>query len=191
MSRATRFSPEVRERAGRMVGEQTPGHPSQWAAIRPIAEKIGCNPETRGWRGTIVSGSWSPWATCRLRSTRRSTAVPRPTSRPWHSTNRASGKLRPIQFTSNNVPCPLRRMRRTVHLLQPPNSHVRVERRRGELAVAEHLLDLPHVRPVFQEQRGRCVPEEVAASPATIRFPMDAGLEPQRLAESCRDHCSN
>ena len=50
MSRATRFSPEVRERAVRMVGEQTPAHPSQWAAIRSIAAKIGCNPETlRAW----------------------------------------------------------------------------------------------------------------------------------------------
>lgn len=50
MPRATRFSPEVRDRAVRMVGEQTPGHPSQWAAIRSIAEKIGCNPETlRSW----------------------------------------------------------------------------------------------------------------------------------------------
>jgi transposase len=50
MSRATRFSPEVRERAVRMVGEQTPAHPSQWAAIRSIAEKMGCSPETlRSW----------------------------------------------------------------------------------------------------------------------------------------------
>ena len=50
MSRATRFAPEVRERAVRMVGEQPPAHPSQWAAIRSIAEKIGCNPETlRSW----------------------------------------------------------------------------------------------------------------------------------------------
>ena len=50
MSRATQFSPEVRERAVRMVGEQTPAHPSQWAAVKSIAEKIGCNPETlRGW----------------------------------------------------------------------------------------------------------------------------------------------
>ena len=33
-----------------MVGEQTPAHPSQWAAIRSIAEKIGCTPETlRSW----------------------------------------------------------------------------------------------------------------------------------------------
>lgn len=50
MPRATRFSPEVRERAVRMVGEQTPAHPSPWAAIKSIAEKIGCNPETlRSW----------------------------------------------------------------------------------------------------------------------------------------------
>ena len=33
-----------------MVGAQTPAHPSQWAAIRSIAEKIGCTPETlRSW----------------------------------------------------------------------------------------------------------------------------------------------
>lgn len=50
MPRATRFSPEVRERAVRMVGEQAPAHPSQWAAIRSIAEKIGGNLETlRSW----------------------------------------------------------------------------------------------------------------------------------------------
>jgi transposase len=50
MPRATRFSPEVRERAVRMVGEQAPAHLSQWAAIKSIAEKIGCTPETlRAW----------------------------------------------------------------------------------------------------------------------------------------------
>jgi transposase len=50
MSRATRFSPEVRERAVRMVVEQAAAHASQWAAIKSIAEKIGCNPETlRAW----------------------------------------------------------------------------------------------------------------------------------------------
>jgi transposase len=50
MPRATRFSPEVRERAVRMVGEHTPAHASQWAAIKSIASKIGCNPETlRSW----------------------------------------------------------------------------------------------------------------------------------------------
>jgi transposase-like protein len=50
MPRPSPFSPEVRERAIRMVGEQTPAHGSQWAAIRSIAEKIGCNAETlRAW----------------------------------------------------------------------------------------------------------------------------------------------
>ncbi len=50
MPRTTRFSPEVRERAVRMVSEQTPSHHSQWAAIKSIAAKIGCNPETlRSW----------------------------------------------------------------------------------------------------------------------------------------------
>ena len=50
MPRQSSFSPEVRERAIRMVAEQTPAHGSQWAAIRSIAEKIGCNPETlRSW----------------------------------------------------------------------------------------------------------------------------------------------
>ena len=50
MARPGRFSPEVRERAGRMVFEHTPDHASQWAAITSIAEKIGCAAETlRSW----------------------------------------------------------------------------------------------------------------------------------------------
>ena len=40
------FAPEVRERAVRLVQEQQGTHPTQWAAIRSIAEKIGCNAET-------------------------------------------------------------------------------------------------------------------------------------------------
>ena len=50
MSRPSSFSPEVRERAIRMVHEQTSAHGSRWAAVRSIAEKIGCHPETlRSW----------------------------------------------------------------------------------------------------------------------------------------------
>lgn len=45
-----RFSPEVRERAIRLVREQTPQHASQWAAITAIAPKLGCTKETlRRW----------------------------------------------------------------------------------------------------------------------------------------------
>jgi transposase len=45
-----RFSPEVRERAVRMVRDHDGDHASQWAAISSIASKIGCTPETlRKW----------------------------------------------------------------------------------------------------------------------------------------------
>src|SRR4051794_39697848 len=47
---STKYAPEVRERAVRMVFEHQGDHASQWAAIGSIAAKIGCNAETpRGW----------------------------------------------------------------------------------------------------------------------------------------------
>ena len=50
MSTSKRYSPEVRERAVRLVFEQQGEHESQWAAIGSIAAKIGCTAETlRGW----------------------------------------------------------------------------------------------------------------------------------------------
>lgn len=50
MTRPSRFSPEVRDRAVRMVLEQQDKHESQWAAITSIAEKFGCSAETlRNW----------------------------------------------------------------------------------------------------------------------------------------------
>ena len=50
MSRQTRYSPEVRARAVRMVFEHLGEHASEWAAIGSIAAKIGCTAETlRGW----------------------------------------------------------------------------------------------------------------------------------------------
>ena len=52
MGRPTRYSPEVRERAVRMVREHGPEHPSQWAAMEAIAPKLGCTSETlRRWSG--------------------------------------------------------------------------------------------------------------------------------------------
>ncbi|WP_375293808.1 IS3 family transposase [Escherichia coli] len=50
MTKNTRFSPEVRQRAVRMVLESQDEYDSQWAAICSIAPKIGCTPETlRAW----------------------------------------------------------------------------------------------------------------------------------------------
>ena len=47
---SNRYSPEVRERAVRMVLDQAKEHASQWEAIASIAPKIGCTVETlRGW----------------------------------------------------------------------------------------------------------------------------------------------
>jgi transposase-like protein len=50
MNTSKRYSPEVRERAVRMVLEQQTEHSSQWATIQSIASKIGCTSETlRCW----------------------------------------------------------------------------------------------------------------------------------------------
>jgi len=50
MARPSKYSPEVRERAVRMVREHGGEHPSQWAAIASIAGKLGCTTETlRRW----------------------------------------------------------------------------------------------------------------------------------------------
>ena len=50
MSRQGRFSPEVRERAVKLVLEHQGEYDSQWAAIGSVAAKIGCTAETlRGW----------------------------------------------------------------------------------------------------------------------------------------------
>lgn len=40
--KSTKFSPEVMERAVRMLEESAEQHESQWAAIESVAAKIGC-----------------------------------------------------------------------------------------------------------------------------------------------------
>ena len=50
MTRATRCPPELRERAVRLVREHRDEHPSEWAAIRSVAGKLGMSSEAvRKW----------------------------------------------------------------------------------------------------------------------------------------------
>ncbi len=50
MGRPSRLSPEVRERAVRLVMEQRPAHPAEWAALQAVAPKLGTTAETlRKW----------------------------------------------------------------------------------------------------------------------------------------------
>lgn len=69
MSRASRYSPEFRERAVRMLQEQQDQHASQWAALNSIAGKVGCSAETlrkwvkqveidQGMRAGLSSSDW-------------------------------------------------------------------------------------------------------------------------------------
>jgi len=46
MKTTTKYSPEVRERAVRMVREHRAEYESEWATMVSIASKIGCKPET-------------------------------------------------------------------------------------------------------------------------------------------------
>jgi len=58
--KSNKFSPEVRERAVRMVQERRGEYPQLWAAIESIAAKIGCVPQTLNeWvkRAEIASGA--------------------------------------------------------------------------------------------------------------------------------------
>lgn len=65
MNKTHKFSPEVRERAVRLVLEHREEYPSLWAAVESIAPKIGCVPQTLlEWvkRAQVDAGA-SPGAT--------------------------------------------------------------------------------------------------------------------------------
>ena len=55
---ANKFSPEVRERAVRLVQESRSEYPSLWVAVESIAPKIGCSAQTLTWvkRHEVDSG---------------------------------------------------------------------------------------------------------------------------------------
>jgi transposase len=46
MSKAKKYSPEVRERSVRMVLDVRKDHPSLWSAVESVAAKIGCTATT-------------------------------------------------------------------------------------------------------------------------------------------------
>jgi len=60
MSRNSRYSPELRERAVRMVIEKRQDYPSEWATFSAVAKLFGMSPETlRTWvrRDQVDSGT--------------------------------------------------------------------------------------------------------------------------------------
>jgi transposase len=60
MSRNTRYSPELRERAVRMAIEKRSDYPSEWATFSAVAKLLGMSPETlRTWvrRAQVDTGS--------------------------------------------------------------------------------------------------------------------------------------
>lgn len=59
MARKSKYSPEVRERAVRLVEEVEPQHTSRWAAVCAVASKFDCKPETlRKW---LISAGQGPY----------------------------------------------------------------------------------------------------------------------------------
>ncbi len=77
MGKQNRYSPEVRERAVRLVFDTQGEDESQWAAIRSIAAKIGCSPDAlRRWvrqaeRNRGVRGGLSTEERARLKELER------------------------------------------------------------------------------------------------------------------------
>ena len=71
-SKSNRLSPEVRERAVRMVQDHRGEYPSLWVAIESIAPKIGCVPQTLHEPPAGLSRRLAPGAT------RKSCSVTKP-----------------------------------------------------------------------------------------------------------------
>ena len=86
MRKSPKFSPEVIERAVRMVFDAKDQYPSQWAAIESIAGKIGCTAETlRKWVRQVE---------------RYSVARPGPTTTEQHRINELVREVRELRKTN-------------------------------------------------------------------------------------------
>ena len=97
MTRPSRFSPEVRDRAVRMVLEQQDKHESQWATITSIAAMFGMTAETlRHWvRAAEVSAGSRPGLTSDERE--RLKALERENRRTVGARTQAHGSIAPSE----------------------------------------------------------------------------------------------
>ena len=59
MNSPTRYSPEVRDRAVRLVLEPQGEHDSQWSAIPSVASKLGCTAETPRTLAEVDPDYWT------------------------------------------------------------------------------------------------------------------------------------
>lgn len=74
MSSSNKFSPEIRERAIRMVYEIRESHDTQWSAIEAVASKIGCSAQTlSNWirKSSTSATSVSPSTDARIKELER------------------------------------------------------------------------------------------------------------------------
>lgn len=74
MNKSPKFSPEVRDRAIRMVYEVRESHKSQWAAIDAVASKIGCMAQTlSNWirKASAPAGPSTPATDARVKDLER------------------------------------------------------------------------------------------------------------------------